>query len=559
VLTKASNLRFRLALSFLSIAIFAISAAAQIGSGNTYTADPPIPHPATKPCVVPLFKEVRFADFNPKSFSYAPPANCAGPWAKVILIANFSVTKGIQFDRTANLWLGATNIYFGTTAEPSPTLSPHWQIQRDLTDYSSILTTPQTGTADIGNLVNSTYTGVIFGSASLYFYPPAPGQVAPTTADQVIPFSAGPTGGTVALPSTTSLLAQTLTLPTNIQQVYFDVFAQSQNADEFWYACVPNDVSAELFSCPGTSFRESEVTIDGTPAGVAPVYPWIYTGGIDPFLWAPIPGVQTLKLVPYRVNLTPFAGLLDDGQPHTIALSVFNADNYFSATASLLLYLNHNVTQLTGAVTTNTLALPNPTAAEHLHTASNGNITGNVSTRAGHQFQIDGYVNTPSGPVTTSLSQDINFSNYQTFHITSTLDQQDITQRTAIRSITTTHNGKNIVQVVENNEWPLTANISLVFNADGTINQTTSIQQAFQRDFTTRLNGAAESFSEVNNQVSTTDDLQLNSSFQIIGNSNQSSSQKFFASDSAGYCFSREIAASANVLTTIVNGDGCRH
>jgi len=62
--------------------------------------------------------------------------------------------------------------------------------------------------------------------------------------------------------------------------------------------------------------------------------------GIDPELWIPIPGVQTLNFKPYRVNLTPFASLLDDGQPHTIALSVFNADSYFSATATLLLYLD---------------------------------------------------------------------------------------------------------------------------------------------------------------------------------------------------------------------------
>jgi len=54
-----------------------------------------------------------------------------------------------------------------------------------------------------------------------------------------------------------------------------------------------------------TAFRESEVTIDGNPAGVAPVYPWIFTGGIDPELWIPIPGVQTLNFKPYRVNLTP--------------------------------------------------------------------------------------------------------------------------------------------------------------------------------------------------------------------------------------------------------------
>ena len=33
------------------------------------------------------------------------------------------------------------------------------------------------------------------------------------------------------------------------------------------------DVAAELESCTNTAFREAEISIDGTSAGVAPVYP----------------------------------------------------------------------------------------------------------------------------------------------------------------------------------------------------------------------------------------------------------------------------------------------
>ena len=44
------------------------------------------------------------------------------------------------------------------------------------------------------------------------------------------------------------------------------------------------------------------------------------TGGIDPLLWRPIPGVQTLNFLPYRVDLTPFAGALSNGQPHQVGV-----------------------------------------------------------------------------------------------------------------------------------------------------------------------------------------------------------------------------------------------
>ena len=142
----------------------------------------------------------------------------------------------------------------------------------------------------------------------------------------------------------------TFTFPTNVEKAYLDVFLESQSDDEFWYTCFPNDLAAKLDNCGNTAFREGEVTLDGQPAGVAPIYPWIYTGGIDPYLWIPIPGVETLNFAPYRIDLTPFAAQLDDGNKHTIAVSVFNDDDYFAANATLLVYEDHGSTQVTGAL-----------------------------------------------------------------------------------------------------------------------------------------------------------------------------------------------------------------
>ncbi len=91
----------------------------QIGSANSVTADPQIPRPNTTPCTVQLFTNLDFADFNPKFFTYTPPANCPGPWSAVVLNADWSIDAGRQFDRTAEIWIGGTNVYFGTTSEPS--------------------------------------------------------------------------------------------------------------------------------------------------------------------------------------------------------------------------------------------------------------------------------------------------------------------------------------------------------------------------------------------------------------------------------------------------------
>src|SRR5215831_9436878 len=263
-----------------------------IGSANTAFADPPVPRPNTVPCVVELFNNIAFNNFSPKFFTFQPPVGCSGPWAKVVLTADFSVQAGRQFDRTAEIWIGGVNVYFGTTAEPSKTVARSWHVERDLTDYTALFSTAQNGRVDLGNLVNSTFNSTLFGTAQLQFYPLAHNNNgAPTTADLVLPLASDPTGGTTFLNTTTSSLSRTFTLPMNVERAFLDVVAQSQAGDEFWYTCVPNDVANELQSCGGTGFRESQVSIDGQPAGVAPVYPWIYTGGIDPFLWRPIPGV----------------------------------------------------------------------------------------------------------------------------------------------------------------------------------------------------------------------------------------------------------------------------
>jgi hypothetical protein len=557
--TMSTSQLSKFAATLVSLLLLSALAAAQykIGSGNTAIADPPVPRPKTTPCKVQLFKGYKFDNYNPQSFNYAPPAACPGPWAAVIFEGNFSITKGIQYDRTANIWIGPTNIYFGTTAEDQPNEGRNWHVERDLTDYSSIFTVDEDGTVDLGNLYNKTYNGLIFGSADVLFYPLAQNQGPPRTADQVIGFSAGPTGGTVALYSTTSLLEETLTLPTNITDLYFDVFSQSQSDDEFWYTCVPNNVASELDSCPGTAFRESEVTIDGNPAGVAPVYPWIFTGGIDPFLWIPIPGVQTMNFRPYRVNLTPFASVLDDGQPHTIALSVFNADSYFSATASLLLYLDSGSTQVTGALTNNTLTVPAPNITENIRVGKNGNLNGTVNTSSGHKFQISGYVNTSLGTVTTTLTQDINFSNVQSFKILPAFYQQDIKQNTTVRSVVTTENkaGKFVSNV--NYNWPFTMDIAVAYNPDGSGVQTTTSNQYFELDSEGKRKGQATSFTLLQNRVVSTDALDFSSSGSITGNQDQSSLQNFFTSDSSGYCYSRELTGANNVLTSVTNGRGC--
>ena len=67
---------------------------------------PEVPRPGTKSCTVTLASEFPSNDAsgNPQNFTgtYAPPADCPGPWAKVVLDFTSRVA-GRQFDRSVSI------------------------------------------------------------------------------------------------------------------------------------------------------------------------------------------------------------------------------------------------------------------------------------------------------------------------------------------------------------------------------------------------------------------------------------------------------------------------
>ena len=521
----------------------------QIGSQNTVTADPGVLHPQTTPCVVTLFADYEFANYSAQTFSYTPPANCPGPWAKIVFEANINVTEGIQYDRTGSIYLGHVNIYYGTTAEPAPTFGPSWHVERDLTDYASLFTAPQTGEVDLYNIVNSTYTGILFGTATVSFYPVPEGQRAPLTADAIYPMPDAE-GGAAALNTGTDQLTGTFTLPTNVERAYLDLITQNQSDDEFWYTCVPNDVASELESCGNTAFREAEISVDGTPAGSRAGLSVGFYRRRRSVLRFPLPGVQTLDFVPYRVDLTPFAGVLSNGQPHTVAVSVFNADSYFLATGTLLVYLDHGATQVTGDVTENTIgAGPNPNVTENLTTNPDGSITGTVAVTSQREFVVGGFVNTSHGRVATQVFQSVNFSNSQQFVLSNTQFTQDITQSTKVNSTTVTRVGPIVLASVQQFNYPLVFNIGVNVNSDGSEDQAEDVHQTFE---TSTFSPGFIGFTS--NHVDSADTLTFDSSGNFTGNVGQASDQTYTTVNSNGFIYDCTLKAASNALTSISRG-----
>ncbi len=532
-----------------------------IGSSNPASAEPPVPRPSTKPCILSLFIAQQFIDYNDKHYLYTPPAVCPGPWAKVVFTADFNVSAGRQFDRTAKFFLGGANIYFGTTAEPRSALSPSWHVERDITDLSALLGSRQPVTASLGNFYGVSggvnYNGIITGSAQLEFYPVDAKNPAPAEPDAVLPLD--PAGETTALQTTSDRLTGTFpSLPKNVERAYLELFSQSQANDEFWYTCSPNSVAAQLDNnCGNTGFRETEVYVDGQPAGIAPVFPWIYTGGIDPALWEPITGVQTLNFKPYLVDLTPFAGLLSNGRQHTIAMGVFNADAEFDVTGTLLLYLDHGSAQVSGALTAHTLSPePTPVIQAQAPVDASGTTHGVTYVASQRQFQLSGYVNTSHGKVTTTIDEQVNFGNYQRLNFNNLLYMQDIAQLGSAYSDTKQEANGAVHETQHTTYYPLTFNYNSTTNADGS---SSFVAHSYQQDFEYEkqlLNGAAMFSSGSQEEVGSTDQYARDKTGALTTRTTGSQGS-YRATDTLGHCYSRTLIASDLKLTAVTDGAEC--
>jgi Peptide N-acetyl-beta-D-glucosaminyl asparaginase amidase A len=532
----------------------------QIGTQFTVTADPLVPRPHKKPCVVPLFSNFQFAFFSQtdQTFNFTPPSDCDGPWSKVVLEINFSENAGVQFDRTASLYVANTNLYFGTTPEPLQNDTNTWHVERDVTDYSALFTSGQTGTMVLQNCTtdcpppfNTELNGVFTVSADLQFYPGEEHRDhdrQTETPDVILPLEQPNGSGGVSLPailtSPTAQLSGTFTLPTNVERAYLDVVSQSQSNDEQWYACFPNDQSAinALFGCGNTDFRETEITIDGQPAGIAPVSPWVFTGFI-PDQWIPTPAAQTLEFVPFRVNLTPFAALLSDGNPHTVAMSIFNDDNYFSVTGSLLLFLDKGSKQVTGALTKNTLTSPSPVESDNLQGTTT--VTGTIGITQDRNFTIAGFVHTSHGKVETSITQKRKFASTSTidFNLSTgnPLDQNTVVQN-SVSTTTTVSNWLGELVTQENFSFPITVDVTFPVSS-ATFGFTVATSQKYHADKQISIGPFPIYFNSTTNAVSSTDVSPLNSS------------QKYSYFDSNGAFYECHIASKNNTLTSV--SDGC--
>jgi Peptide N-acetyl-beta-D-glucosaminyl asparaginase amidase A len=358
------------------------------------TAAPPVPTPDTKSCSVTL-AEARFRDFTPYQGTFTPPSGCGTRWNKVVLYMDGAV-KGRQYDRLGYLDVGGVEVLRTSTPEPSPD-GIRWSVEKDVTRYASVFRAEQPVEMLIGNVVDSTYTGVIDVKVTLTFY--ATGAHAPAASgpDRVLTLANAGNQGTS--------YAGDLTTPRNSERILAEVYATGSGGgcEEFWYQTVPD---GEPYSCTAKDgpYREVQIRVDGKLAGVAAPFPHVWTGGwSNPFLWYVIPGPHAFDVQPVTYDLTPFAGRLNDGKAHRVEVSVLGVpegQSGWSVPTNVLVWQDAGSSHVTGALTGYKESDPPETTD---YTPGDGSYR--LDAEGGHRLAVSGYVNTSHGRVSTTVDR----------------------------------------------------------------------------------------------------------------------------------------------------------
>ncbi|KAJ1687578.1 hypothetical protein LUZ63_018968 [Rhynchospora breviuscula] len=386
----------------------------------------PISLPKTQSCSQLLLQH----DFGltyqkPPVTTYYTPPSCLTQTPSRIVLEWHATCQGRQFDRIFGVWLGGVELLRSCTAEPRPN-GIVWTVRKDVTKYTSLFYEDSTFAVYLGNLVDSTYTGVYHVNVSVHFYFDQRNQYRKnrqhqipafsSPADLVLPISRSlplNDGLWFLIKSSTDVLSKEISIPPNTYRAVVEVYVSFHSNDEFWYTNPPNDYISKnnITGLPGNgAFREVTVRLDGHVVGAVWPFTVIYTGGVNPLLWRPITGIGSFNLPTYDIEITPFLGMLLDGKSHKFGFGVTDALDVWYVDANLHLWLDQKSSMTKGTL----IKYEAPEYAPSLVSKFRG-LDGKFKIEADRIISSAGWVESSYGKITSYFSQELQFKNLMRF------------------------------------------------------------------------------------------------------------------------------------------------
>jgi len=329
------------------------------------------------------------------------------------------------------MYFNDTEVWRTSTAEPTVN-GIRWEYIKDMTEYMYFWDSPQKLIFDLGNLIDSTYTGFFNTTLTATFFN---SQETVEPASLIIPISARRGAESAAsmftLPSDNA--TNTIDFPRNVNRAVFAVSACGQATEEFWWGNVLQSDINTFLPYDGTlygysPFREVQILIDGQLAGVQWPFPVIFTGGVVPGLWRPIVGIDAFDLREHEIDITPWLPLLCDGAQHTFEIRVvgINDDGKSSGvltetvgsswyvTGKIFVWLDSDSTSITTGRAP-MLLLPSPIIglSHRLIQDVNGtNATLEYTTSVSRTLSISSLVKSQSTTSLSTWTQSLSTTNY---------------------------------------------------------------------------------------------------------------------------------------------------
>lgn len=426
----------------------------------------------TPACTLPILNHdfANTIDSPPVSVLYKPPCRCGGPWTRVVLEL-YADCRGEQYDRIAAVWLGGVEILRTSTAEPDEA-GIFWKVQKDVTRYSSLLkSSNQNLTMMLENIVDDIFTGVYHVKLSFLYYidkgatapadenlirgggsgfgrpriastrvvGEAPLSLYEPPADLIVPISNnGDRGFWFRINGESDVGSKRVKIPRNTRRAVLELYVSFHGSDEFWYSNPPDSYirNNNLTTDRGNgAFREVYVTVDGSFVGSEVPYPVIFTGGINPLFWEPVVAIGAFDLPSYDLELTPFMGILLDGDVHNFGIGVSYSIPFWLVDANLHLWLDHQ----SEAVQAKLVSQESP-ALTLTHSQKFKKLEGTFRLEGKRKGRYMGWVKSSEGNLTTIVSRQYKFRNSINFardgnHKTV---QQKIKSKTQVKVLTET-------------------------------------------------------------------------------------------------------------------------
>ena len=209
---------------------------------------------------------------------------------------------------------------------------------------------------------------------------------------------------------------------------------EKANDKQFWWSNVLES-NVDTFPRSGqlygySPFREIQLFIDDTLAGVAWPFPIIFTGGVVPGLWRPLVGIDAFDLKEDEIDITPWLPVLCDGREHTFTIRVSGliddgngnavlseiTGSYWLVTGKVFIWLGEEGHITTGIGPSTRLPPPTFDLSSTINMTPNGtNETLLYQVKAERSLGITALVDTSRGKQVASWHQALTFSNFGKF------------------------------------------------------------------------------------------------------------------------------------------------